>query len=92
MCFLITIVLSILACFIGLIVFVVCGKEKDVFQNISELAWFKLGIKFVYKLLKYRKQGRLYLDKSLVYIADTNTDFTLALSVRNHKITVIGLR
>ncbi|XP_045157783.2 3-hydroxyacyl-thioester dehydratase X-like [Mercenaria mercenaria] len=84
---------TILAIIIGLVVYVICGKEKEVYTSVSELSWFKLVIKVVYKLVKYRKQGVLQLDKSLVYVAGTgNADCTLEISARNHTITVQGIR
>lgn len=82
-------IFTIIAVFIGLIVYIICGKEKDVYANISQLSWFKMLIKFVYKLVTNRRQGVLQLHKSLVYVAGGgNADCTIEISPRNHKVIV----
>lgn len=80
--------------FIGCaIVYVVTGKEKETFLSQNELKFWKLSIRFVYKLMRHRKQGVLTIPDSLRYVAEGGDErCSLKISPNNHKVSVKNLR
>jgi len=77
----------------GVVVYVILGKEKEEFPKLDDIKFWRCLIRFVYKLLRHRKQGVLTLHKDLNYIAECGDDsYSLVISARNHRLTAKRLR
>lgn len=81
-----------IACVV-IVLFVIFGPEPEAISYNSALIWFKLVVRFLYKLIRFRERGVLQLDESLVYIAGGGDDrCSMKISPKNHKVEIAGIR